>query len=267
MRSAWALMRASWLSATSYRLRIVLSFVGLVFSVVPMYFVASAIDPLAQDAIAAQADTYFAFVLMGMIILTFVGTAVTTLPGQISGGITTGTLEALISTRTGLPALMTGMMAYPLVWTGVRAGLMLVVGSFLGVGLDWSAIPTGLLIVALIVVAHIPFGVIGAALIVAFRTAGPLGQGVLFVAGALGGVYYPVSSVPEGWLQSIAGLVPLTYGLRPLRQVMLMGDPLSSVMADLAILAAFAVGLMALACFIFVIAFRYARRAGTLTQY
>ncbi|MFT5435055.1 MAG: hypothetical protein ACI9OJ_005772, partial [Myxococcota bacterium] len=46
MRSVLALLRASWLSATSYRLRILMSFSGLIFTVVPLFFVARALDPM-----------------------------------------------------------------------------------------------------------------------------------------------------------------------------------------------------------------------------
>lgn len=267
MRSAWALMRTSWLSATSYRVRIILSFVGLVFSVIPMYFVANAIDPMAAQAIQGESERYFPFVLMGLIVLTFVGTAVTTLPAQVQSGITTGTLEALIATRTRLPVILAGLMGYPVAWTAIRATLMLAVGTLLGASVDWSALPAGMLIVTLIIVTHIPFGIIGAALVLAFRTAGPLSSAVLFGAGALGGVYYPVESIPEGWLQTIADFVPLTYGSRALRRVMLLGEPLQNVGADLGILALMAVVLLTTSVMIFIVAFRYARRAGTLTQY
>jgi len=266
MRSVWALIRSSWLSATSYRVRILLSFVGLVFSVVPLYFVASALDPVVGQTIQAESEQYFPFVLIGLIVLTFVGSAISTLPGQISSGITTGTLEALITTRTSLGVLLVGLMGYPLLWTGVRSALMLLVGSALGVDLVWTALPLATVILALIVVAHVPFGILSAAFVLAFRTSGPLSQGVLFLSGALGGVYYSVDVIPS-WLQNISDIMPMTYGLRALRQVLLLGAPFTAVWRDIAILAAMASVLLAGSMGCFWYGYRYARRAGTLTQY
>lgn len=266
MRSVLALLRASWLSATSYRLRIVISFFGLIFTVVPLFFVARALDPMVANSIQAESDSYFSFILVGMVMFTFVSTATMTLPGTISSGITTGTLEALISTRTRLPALLLGMMAFPLLWTGIRGGIMLLAGSFLGAQFVWSGLPAGMLIVALIVLAHIPFSIVGAAMILAFRTAGPLGSGVLFLSGALGGVYYATTSIPS-WLQSVSDFMPLTYGLRALRQVLLLGEPLSAVAHDLTVLCGLLVLLLLGSVAAFVVAFRYARKAGTLAQY
>lgn len=266
MRSVLALLRASWLSSTSYRLRIVVSFLGLIFGVVPLFFVADALNPLVVDSIQGESDSYFSFVLVGMVMFTFVSTATMTLPGTISSGITTGTLEALISTRTRLPALLLGMMAFPLLWTSIRGGIMLLVGSVFGAEFVWSALPAGMFIVALVVLAHIPFSIVGAAMILAFRTAGPLGSGVLFLSGALGGVYYSTESIP-GWIESLSDFMPLAYGLRALRQVLILGEPLSAVSNDLAILCGLMVLLLLGSVAAFVFAFRYARKAGTLAQY
>ncbi len=266
MRSVLALLRASWLTSTSYRLQIVISFFGLILTVVPLYFVADALDPMVANSIQAESNQYFSFILVGMIVFTFVSTAAMTLPGTIQGGITTGTLEALISTRTRLPMLLVGMMAFPLIWTGLRGGIMLLAGAVFDAHIVWSSVPAGILVVVLIVLAHLPFGIFGAAMILAFRTAGPLAQGVLFLSGALGGVYYSVASIPS-WLQSVSALIPLTYGLRALRKILLLGEPLSAVRSDLGILAVFMVVLLLGSVAAFLIAFRYARKVGTLAQY
>ena len=64
----------------------------------------------------------------------------------------------------------------------------------------------------------------------------------------LSGIIFPVSSEP-GWLQAISNLLPLTYGVSGLRDVMLKGSGLGSgsLLLDLAVVAAFAVALVAAA--------------------
>src|SRR5690606_27451772 len=122
------------------------------------------------------------------------------------------------------------------------------------------------LILALIVLAYVPFGLLAAAMIIAFRTAGPLPQAVTGVSALLGGVYYPTHVIPS-WIESLSAFVPLTYGLRALRQTLLEGQPLYSVLPDLGALVLFVPVLMCAGVVAMRAALAYARRAGTLSQY
>ena len=99
MREALALLRVSWLSASSYRLGMILSVAGLVVAVLPMYFVAGAIQPLIGDRIAEEGGHYFGFLVVGMLAFSFLSVAVNGLAGAIGGGIATGTPEAMLATR------------------------------------------------------------------------------------------------------------------------------------------------------------------------
>jgi ABC-2 type transport system permease protein len=61
----------------------------------------------------------------------------------------------------------------------------------------------------------------------------------------LSGIIFPVSSEPV-WLQVLSKLLPLTYGVDGLRDVMLKGNELTSgaVLLDIGVVAAFAVALV-----------------------
>jgi ABC-2 type transport system permease protein len=146
---------------------------------------------------------------------------------------------------------------------------MILVVAF-AVVLGARVVPAGivpsLFILALIVAAYIPFGIVAAAGVIAFRTAGPFPQAIITVSTLLGGVYYPTHVIPS-WLEGISGLIPLTYGLRALRRSLLEGAPLASIAGDILILIAFTVLLLLVSVGVFLMAFRYARRSGTLAQY
>jgi ABC-type polysaccharide/polyol phosphate export permease len=122
------------------------------------------------------------------------------------------------------------------------------------------------IVLAMIVLAHLPFGLMAASLVLAFRTTGPLPTAILTVSGLLGGVYFPTHVVPS-WIEHVSAALPLTYGLRALRQALLEGLPLAGFAGDLGILATFTVGLGALAMLMFRTSMSYARRHGTLAQY
>lgn len=266
MRGARALIRSRWLAARTYRLRFALSFVSLLASVVPLYFVANALQPMMADKIAAEGGQYFAFLIVGMVTFLLLPVSVNTLAAEVGGGINTGVLEALLGTSTRLPSIIGGMIGFNLMWTAMRAAVMLLGAAALGATIVWSQIGVSTLILTLIVLAYLPFGLIGAAMVIAFRTTGPLPQGILAVSALLGGVYYPTQVIPS-WLESISTFVPLTYGLRALRKTMLEGQSLTMVASDLRLLGLFTVVLMTAGAVALVSSLAYARRVGTLSQY
>lgn len=266
MRKVLALVRASWLAAASYRVGMAMSLASLLLTIVPLYFVANALQPVMAESIRTEGSQYFAFALVGLISIYFISTAVTSLPAALGSGIMNGTLEALLSTPTSLPTLFAGLTGYSFLWSTLKAIIALTMGWALGAQIAWDHALMAAIILLLIIFAHIPVGILSAALFLAFRTAGPLPQGVLTLSVLLGGVYYPTHVIPS-WLESVSGLMPLTYGLRALRRVLLEGMSLPAVATDLAVLTAFAVVLFAGSSLIFAFALNYARRTGSLAQY
>ena len=266
MREIRALIRVSWQMALSYRVSVVLSLVALLFSVVPIYYVARALQPELAPHIANQGGEYFAFLLVGLIGLWFISAAVNLVPHIFSSGIANGTLEALLATRTSLPQLLAGLIGYGFIWTGARSLLLLAAGIALGIHIAWGSALLSLVVLALLTLAYLAFGLMMAALVLAFRTTGPLPQAILVLSGLLGGVYYPTNIIPS-WIQQLSAAIPLTYGLRAIRQTLLDGRSLAYVSADVVTLLGFVILLLAVSLFAVAAALQYARRTGTLAQY
>lgn len=266
MREIAALLRASWQMQLSYRLQTVFSIVGLVTMVIPLYFISDALQPVMANAIRTEGGQSFGFLLVGLATASLISVAVLSLPSALSGGIATGVLEALMATPTPTPTLLIGLNAYSMLWAALRGAVFLTAGWLLGANLLPGQVLPGLLVLGLIVVAYIPFGMVAASLVLAFRTAGPIPQGVLLISGLLGGVYYPTHVIPS-WLQSFSAFIPLTYGLRALRRVVLEGASLSAVAGDLLALSFASIMLFAIGIAAITAGFRYARHHGTLSQY
>lgn len=267
MREILALLRASWLTETSYRTNMLFSLASLVFMVVPLYFVAGALQPVMTSTIASQSREYFAFALLGTTIYTFIAACTSAFPSALAGAIGRGTLEAFLGTPTRLTVLFTGMSLYSIIWALVRACVMIGAGMALGVHLYWRGVPAMIVILFLLVLAYGAFGLIGSALILQFRTTGPILSGILTASALLGGVYYPTHVIPSSWLQMLSGALPLSYGLRAARQAILLGQPISAVSHDVMMLALFVALLFPAGVLSVVLALRHARRAGTLGQY
>lgn len=266
MRSALALMRVAWLSGTSYRLATLMQFASVVVSVVPLYFVATAVQDLAAGSIQAEGGRYFAFIVVGVASMYVLAASLGAIPSAIASNIGSGVFESLLVTRTSLPMILLGLSGYPVSLSMLRAGALVVGALFFGMRLSPSMIPAAVVIVALMCFAYAGIGLISAALIVVFRTSGPLITIVMALSGLLGGAYYSTAAVP-GWIRGLTDFVPLTYALRPIRMLLLGDASLGEVVEDVSILASIALVTISIGTLCLTFALRRARRAGTLSQY
>lgn len=266
MTRVGALTIAHWQALRTYRMQTLLSIVGLLLGIVPLYFVANAVQPIMAGSIAAEGGSAFGFLVIGLATFMLVSVAITALPQVTSDRIGSGVLEALLATPTSTAELFIGLNAFDLLFSALRASLLFAAAAVLGARFAPGALLPAAAILILIVTAHIPFGLIGAAMVIAFRNPGPLPKIIMMLSGLLGGVYYPTSVVPS-WLQSVSEILPLSHGLRALRRVLLQHAPLSSVAPDLFALIVANVLLFLVAILAIGAALRYARIHGTLAQY
>ena len=266
VRAAMELTRASWRTSKSYRLSFVLSFVSLVVTIIPVYFVANALQPFMASVIAEEAREYFGFVLLGTVILAIVSPAVSAFASAVSGGLSSGFFEALLVTPTPLPALLAGQAGYAFLWALARVGLLMAAGAALGVEVHWLRLPEALLALAVAIAGYSGLGLLAAAMVVSFRTTAAIPQAVLVLSTVLGGVYFPTSVLPPS-IAPVAEWILLTPALRAFRRALLLGYPVSGVAGDLV-----TAGVIAALCLVVGVAaarwaFGYARRAGSLAQY
>lgn len=266
MREAWALVRSSWLTAKSYRIGMVMSLIGLSAVLLPLYFIANALQPIMHQTIAAEAHQYFGFVVLGAITFSLTTGCTTSLASALDGAIGRGTFEVILGTPARLGAICVGLAGYGVLWALLRGAILFAVAVLLGLSVVWKAVPIGAVLLALTMLSYVGIGLVFAALILAFRTTGPLSAAVATASMLLGGVYYPTQVIPS-WIRDLGAVIPLTYGLRAIRQVVLRGDPVTAVARDVGILAGITVVTLVLGVAAFALALRHARRAGTLSSY
>jgi ABC-2 type transport system permease protein len=266
VRAAIELTRASWRTSKSYRLSFALSFVSLVVTIIPVYFVANALQPFMASVIAEEAREYFGFVLLGTVVLAIVSPALSSFASAVSGGLSSGFFEALLVTPTPLPALLAGQAGYAFLWALARVGLLIVAALALGVDVHWLRLPEAMLALTLAIASYSGLGLLAAAMVVSFRTTAAIPQAVLVLSTVLGGVYFPTSVLPPA-IAPIADWVPLTPALRAFRQTLLMGYPLTGVAGDLVSASVIAAVCLTVGMIAVRWAFAYARRAGSLAQY
>jgi ABC-2 type transport system permease protein len=266
MRESWALIRAAWLTAASYRIAMFLSLFGLMFVLLPLYLIANALQPTIAQTISGEARQYFGFVVLGAVCFSLVSTCTTALPSAIDGAISRGTFEAILGTPARLRAICVGLMGYGVLWAILRAVILLALAVWLGAEVMWRGVPLGLGVLVLTMLTYTGFGLVLAAIVMLFRTTGPLAAVLLTGSMFLGGVYYPTSVIPS-WIRELAALFPLTYGLRAIRQIVLRGDSFDRVARDVQVIASMTAISLSVGTLVFCLALQRARRAGTLSSY
>ena len=156
MHKIAALIRAGWLAATSYRFGIVMSFASLVIGVVPVYFVTQALQSQMSTVIAGEGNQFFAFIVVGMSTLTVISATLYALPTALQTGTSTGTIEAMLATPTGVPTLLAGLAGYDVLYALLRATVVLVAAAVMGAHLTLDRIGAVLPVLALVILARHP---------------------------------------------------------------------------------------------------------------
>jgi ABC-2 type transport system permease protein len=147
-----------------------------------------------------------------------------------------GILKRLRATPLQPAAILGAHVAVKLLFTMITAALLLLAGRrYYPVGLDipiWS-FGAALLIATFSILS---LGFVIASVVPTARFAQPLGTLILYPMLGVSGLFVPVEALPPA-LQLVSRVVPLTYATSLLRGI-LVGDPWSAHLGDIAVLVA-----------------------------
>jgi ABC-2 type transport system permease protein len=267
MHKVLAVARAYTLSMLTYRTRTLVSVLSVLVAVIPVYFIAGALQPLASKAIAAESTEYFTYLVVGSIATFVMAEALTVTPSLVNSYINSGTLEQLLTTPIRWPALVSGLSLYGVGWVALRSLVLLATAWVWATStIAWTRGLEFVGVMVLLGVTYFGIGLLAAALVLLIRSPLFLPQIVAAVSALLGTVYFPSSALPPAFAP-FAVLVPATPALRAARQILLRDQPLVQVLPDIGAVCLWALGTLLVGGACFHGALRYARRSGTLTQY
>ncbi len=251
----------------SYKLSFILQILGIFPAVLMFYFLSRLVGDAASGPLQAYGGAYFPFVLIGIAVQNYFSSALSSYSASLRESQLSGTLEAVLCTPVSTGTFLFGSALYAFVFNGLRILVYLAFGCFLaGSILSPVHVPGALLVILLSIVAFSGMGILSAAFILVFKKGDPLNWFFTVISWLLGGVYYPVSILPD-WLQTVAGLIPMTHSLEALRILLLGQGTLGDVTGHLSALALWGVIGIPLSCGCFLIALRRARNTGTLGHY
>lgn len=268
-RKPLAFLKKDFLMEVSYRFSFVLQFASIFFSVVMFYFVAKLLGeaPSVQSSLSEYGGNYFSFVLIGIAFSNFLSVGLGSFATSIRSEQMIGTLEAMLVTPTRLSNIVLSSSQWSFAFTSLRVGVYLLIGGlFFGVSFAGAAVIPAVLALILTVVAFSSLGIISASFIMVFKRGDPIAFALSTSSTLLGGVYYPISVLPE-WLQSLSYLFPITYSLHAIRLSLLQGAGFSEVGGDLLALVIFSCITLPISLLCFRLAVRRAKRDGSLAHY
>lgn len=267
MRKTLAFLKRDLLIDTTYRFAFALHLLGILFSVATYYFLARLMGPTVEEGLAEYGGSYFAFVLIGIAFWTYLSTALYAFSGPLHLEQVTGTLEAMLATPTSPLAILLGSSLWSFLLASANVLLYLLVGQFLfGLHLSLGGGLAALVVLGLTVVSFAGLGIMASGFILVLKRGEPVTWAFAAFSSLLGGVFYPVTILPE-WLQTISALLPLTYALHALRLALLQGASWASLMQDMAVLLLFSVATLGMGLLAFRYAVRRAKMEGTLTHF
>jgi ABC-2 type transport system permease protein len=266
-RKALAFFYKDLLNESSYRFAFIAQFAGMIFAALSFFFLSKLLGSAPLPLLAPYGGDYFSFVLIGISFASYLRVSTEAFSSSIRNAQLMGTLEALLLTRTRAPVIILCSSIYNFIVTSIRVIAFLAIGSvLLGMKIgDGNFIGASILLV-LTIICFSCLGIISASFVMVLKKGDPLNWLFVNASWLLGGVYYPVSILPD-WAQKIAYFLPLTYSLEGMRFALMRGFNNHQLLPYMLPLAALSILLLPLGILSFTFALNKARENGSLTHY
>jgi ABC-2 type transport system permease protein len=242
--------------------------VWLVYSIANALSIAYIAPGMEQiSAQEVDADYLVLYLLVGTLVWRYLSIVFDSISEMIAWERWEDTIEytfmAPVSRLTHMVGQTIFSVVYGLLFSGV---ILVVVVLFFHLDLSQANVLGGALVLLAGSISFIGFGIMAAVLPLLFPERGAqmthVVQAILLL---VSGVYYPVTVMP-GWVQALAWLSPATYALEGIRQAILQGAPLGTLLDTMGLLLAMGVLAIPAGVWIFSRAERYAKRKGVLKR-
>jgi ABC-2 type transport system permease protein len=261
--AALALVQRDALLFFSYRWRFVTQGLAILFTTVLFFYISRLVrvDPFPTP------DAYFAYVVVGLVVLELLTAALATVPAMLRQELLTGTFERLAVSPLGTRSAVLAMTVFPVLLSlAVSLLTLLLAVVVFGLDLHWATAPLALPAIVLVAAAFAPLTVAVCALVLVAKQAGSAATFVVTGLSLASGAFFPVGLLP-GWIRWVSDVQPLKPALELLRHL-LTGTPVpDGPWLAVLKLALFGAVLLPASFAAFEAADRWCRRRGTLTEY
>lgn len=193
---------------------------------------------------------YIDFLVPGIVAMMIMSNNLNGVAGQIASWRERGILRRMQSTPLHASSFIAAQITARLLLNGLQAVIVLLIAQFV-----FGTMVSGswLLLLFLIVLGTLAFMSIGFIIAGVAKTpesAGPIAGFVSFPLLFLGGVFFPISNMPD-FLQPIVKLLPISHLATAMRQVMNVGAGIGDIALDVILLGGWLIAAFVVASFTF----------------
>lgn len=261
--AALAVVRRDVQTFLTYRFRLVAQGLNVFFSLTLFYF----ISRLVRVESFASPDAYYAFAVIGLIILQVLNSTLAGPPMILRQELVAGTFERMVLSPFGPVGGLVATLLFPFIYALVLGAVMLAfAGIAFGLDVQWSTAALAVPLSVLGTLSFLPFGILLLAATVLAKQAAGGTTWIIAGISLVSGLYFPVTLLPD-WVEWTSDVQPFSSTVDLLRHV-LVGTPLPDALwLDLARMAGFAVVVLPPAAWLLGRALRHSRRTGTIVEY
>lgn len=251
----------------SYKLAFILQIGRIFASISTFFFISRLFVKDNSPHLAEYGGEYFPFVLIGLAFSQYLMVSLQSIAQTLRQEQMMGTLEAMLVTPTKASTVIIGSSVWDFVFTSITVMVYLLFGVlFFGLDLSRMNILAAMAVLVLTILSFSGIGIISAAFILILKKGDPLAWFIGVSFGLLGGVYYPVTIMPD-FLQTASRFLPITYSLRALRLALLKGYGLESILPELGVLFVYSALILPVSIGLFKLALKKAKIDGSLASY
>ncbi len=266
LRKLSAFIKRDLLIEVSYGFSFFLTILRILSYILVFFFIARLLGKGATPYLKPYNGDYFSFVLLGIAFHGYLSAGLHTFSRVIREGQMTGTLEAMLVTPTNIHTILLLSSIWSFLYTSAEVLVYILIGFLLGIDFSQANITSFLVMLILTVIAFSSLGIVSAGFILLFKRGDPVAMAIGGLSGLFGGVYYPISILPD-WLRIFSYILPITYSLHGMRNALLNGSPIGEIMEDIVALLIFIAIILPVGIISFRYAIKRAKTDGSLLQY
>ncbi|MGD6804498.1 ABC transporter permease [Rossellomorea vietnamensis] len=193
---------------------------------------------------------YVDFLVPGIVALMILNNNMNGVAGQISAWRERGILRRMQGTRLKASTFIAAQISARLMLNGTQALLVVLIANLIfgiNVAGSWLAL---IFFIILGTLTFMSLGFVIAGMAKNPESAGPIAAFVTFPLLFLGGVFFPVSDMPE-MVQPVVNILPIAHLSSALREIMNLGTPFLELGTETLILGVWLVGGFMLASYVF----------------
>jgi ABC-2 type transport system permease protein len=263
VEAALAIARRDVSVYRTYRLRFPAQVVRSFIAVALFYYISRLVTVAPFD----RPDAYFAFAVVGLVIMELMLSTLNALPSRVRQEVVAGTFERLVVSPFGPTAGVISLSVFPL-FLALASGVLTLAfaAAVFGMPIRWETLPLSLPIAFVGCLCFVALALVATASVVLFKES-EVGIGFLTTAiSFLGGFVFPIALLPD-WIQWTANAQPFTPTLELLRTVV-VGTPLDgSPWTALLKIATAAAVLLPISTWVLTVAIRKSQQRGTIIEY